>query len=160
MIRRVYDDPADLEARESMLYVSLLGGLALANTKLGAVHGFAGALGGITGASHGAICGTLLPYVTESNIRALTNAKQEASLDRYTDIARWVTDKPDASHDALIQWLYDVVADLSIPSLGTLGLKETDIDAVVAQSQKSSSMKGNPITLSQDMLTSILQTAL
>jgi alcohol dehydrogenase class IV len=37
----------DLEAREDLSIASLLGGLSLANAKLGTVHGFASVLGGI-----------------------------------------------------------------------------------------------------------------
>ena len=43
-------------ARDRLAWVSLCGGLALANAGLGAVHGLAGVIGGLTGAAHGAIC--------------------------------------------------------------------------------------------------------
>ena len=70
------DDP---DARDDMALASLFGGLALANAKLGAVHGFAGVLGGMYDAPHGAICAALLPHVTEVNIRALQSARAEQS---------------------------------------------------------------------------------
>lgn len=70
-LRRAFDDGTDSEARCDMAISSLFSGLALANAKLGAVHGFAGPLGGMLGAPHGVICGKLLPFVTAVNVRAL-----------------------------------------------------------------------------------------
>ena len=49
-------------ARADMAMASLLGGLALANAGLGAVHGFAGPIGGRFAAPHGAVCAALLPH--------------------------------------------------------------------------------------------------
>ena len=50
---------------------SLLGGMALANAKLGAVHGLAGVIGGIADVPHGMACAALLAPVIEANVRAL-----------------------------------------------------------------------------------------
>ncbi|MCK7481228.1 MAG: iron-containing alcohol dehydrogenase [Candidatus Moduliflexus flocculans] len=46
-----------------MALASLFSGIALANAKLGAVHGFAAAAGGQCRAPHGLICACLLPHV-------------------------------------------------------------------------------------------------
>jgi alcohol dehydrogenase class IV len=58
-LRRAWRDGHDLAARTDMSFASLLGGLALANAGLGAVHGFAAPLGGMFDAPHGALCATL-----------------------------------------------------------------------------------------------------
>lgn len=73
---------ADPDARDDMAWVSLSGGLALANAGLGAVHGLAGPLGGLTGAPHGAICGALLPHVLMMNRRAATDPATVERLDQ------------------------------------------------------------------------------
>ena len=54
-LRRAYADGGDRDARRDMAFASLCSGLALANAGLGAVHGFAGPLGGMYDAPHGAI---------------------------------------------------------------------------------------------------------
>ena len=64
-------DGADMIARTDMCAAALMSGIALANAKLGAVHGFASVLGGTTRHPHGAICARLLPFVIETNLRAL-----------------------------------------------------------------------------------------
>jgi alcohol dehydrogenase class IV len=46
-LRRACETSADKASREGMSIASLFGGLALANAALGAVHGFAGPLGGM-----------------------------------------------------------------------------------------------------------------
>jgi len=65
-LKKAYDEPANATAREDMALVSLFGGIALSNAKLGAVHGFAGPFGGMFDAPHVAICARLLPYVMEA----------------------------------------------------------------------------------------------
>ncbi|MFD1344783.1 iron-containing alcohol dehydrogenase, partial [Litorisediminicola beolgyonensis] len=64
---RLMEDDSDRDASDAMAWVSLSGGLALANAGLGVVHGLAGPLGGLSGAAHGAICGALLPHGLAAN---------------------------------------------------------------------------------------------
>ncbi len=148
------------DARRGMALTSLFGGLALANAKLGAVHGFAGVLGGMyDGAPHGAICAALLPYVTEANLRALTAREPDnPGLARYREIARMITGQPDTA--ALVTWLKELIDDLEIPPLSRYGIAREGFPEIVEKSAKSSSMKGNPIALTGDELTEILEKAL
>ena len=54
-----------------MALVSLFGGMALANSGLGVVHGFAAAIGGMyPGIHHGQICAALLPASFAINYQA------------------------------------------------------------------------------------------
>lgn len=157
-IRKAYheDDP---QAREHMALTSLFGGLALANAKLGAVHGFAGVIGGMFDAPHGAICARLLPLVTEMNIRALLERDRDSlALARYADIARAVSGDYLEFNSAL--WAAELAQELAIPGLSAYGVTDAHIPDIVSKSKGASSMKGNPIALTDDELTEIMRRAL
>ena len=159
-LRTAFRDGHDRDARASMALASLLGGLALANAGLGAVHGFAAPIGGRFHAPHGAICATLLPHVCEANLRALeARAPDRPAQLRYTEIARVLTGRSDASAADGIAWLRQIVADLGIPSLRVHGVQPGDIPGLVAQAAQASSMKANPIALTERELAGILDAA-
>lgn len=160
-LHRAVEHPADAAAREDMAVASLFGGLALANAKLGAVHGFAGPLGGMYHAPHGAVCAALLPHVMAANVRALREREpHNPSLARYDDVARLLTGDHYATADDGVAWVAELVEVLGIPGLGAYGLAEADFDDVIDQSARSSSMKGNPIVLTADEMAAILARAL
>jgi alcohol dehydrogenase class IV len=157
-IYQVFDHGDDLQAREDMSLASLFSGLALANAKLGAVHGFAGPLGGEIQAPHGAICACLLPHVMEANLFALTErAPGHPSFERYNIIGRILTNDPTATADAGIQWIRNFCLHAKIPPLSAYGLTIKDISKIIEKAVISSSMKGNPISLSFVELRNILQ---
>jgi len=159
-LKKAYLDGNDTSARQDMCLASLFGGLALANAKLGAVHGFAGPLGGMYAAPHGAVCAGLLPYVMEANVKALhTRAPKSAALERYDEVARIITETPTACAADGIAWVYELCRQLQVPPLAVYGLKAAQFQEVVAQSQKASSMKGNPIVLTEEELLVILRRA-
>lgn len=160
-LRRAYERGDDAEAREGMALASLLGGLALANAKLGAVHGFAGVLGGMFDAPHGAICGRLLSPVMETNVVALLRREPEnPALDRYRTIAAIITGDPKAEIQQGVAWVEALCADLAVPGLAEYGVTRDDFPAIIEKSRRSSSMKGNPIQLTEEELAEILERAL
>lgn len=127
----------DAAARDDMAWVSLCGGLALANAGLGAVHGLAGVIGGITPAAHGAVCGALLGPVLAMNAR-----RGAARLDRVCAmIGDALGTPPDAAPQALARW----AAAQGLPGLTAQGLHPRDHAAVAQAALASSSMKGNPV---------------
>ena len=160
-LRRAYHDGLDKEAREGMSLASLFGGLALANAGLGAVHGFAGPLGGTLHAPHGAICARLLPLVMETNLTALQSRYAgHVALERYAEIAILLTGAQNASAQDGVKWVAELVRELNIPSLSMFGMNAAQIPDAVEKTLKASSYKGNPIPLSADELTAILEAAL
>jgi len=159
-LRRAYEDGGNQTAREDMALASLFSGLGLANAKLGAVHGFAGPLGGMISAPHGAICARLLPFVMDVNVRALLSLEADsAALARYDEVAQLLIGKATAQAADSVAWVQDLCAALKVPSLAEFGLKEQDFPTVVAKAKRSSSMKGNPIELTEDELLEILKKA-
>lgn len=156
---RVNEDGSDVSAREDLSVVSLFGGLALANAKLGAVHGLAGPLGGALHAPHGALCARLLPEVMAANLRALRARGDHLTVDRYTTIARLVTGRSEATPESGIEWVRALVEALHIPRLNQWGLGEHAYPELVARARAASSMKGNPVELSAEELTEVLEGA-
>jgi alcohol dehydrogenase class IV len=156
-LKRAYLNGQDAAAREDMAVVSLFGGLALSNAKLGAVHGFAGPFGGMFDAPHGAICARLLPFVTRMNIQALRARQPEsATLTRYAEVARLLTGRSDATPEDGADWLHSLCNDLAVPPLSTYGLSEADYPALIEKAAAASSMQGNPIKLTADEMRDIL----
>lgn len=157
---RAFANPSDLEARTSVSYASLLSGLALANAGLGAVHGFAGPLGGMFDAPHGAICARLLPQVVRMNIHVLqTRASNSVVLDKYLEVARIITGYPGAELMDGVEWLDDLCLKLKIPHLAEYGVSPNDFGAIIQKSVNASSMKGNPVILLENELRTILEKA-
>jgi alcohol dehydrogenase class IV len=152
-------DGGDLAARGDMALASLLGGLALANAGLGAVHGFAAPIGGMFPAPHGAVCAALLPHAIDVNIRAL-RARAPESLTRFDEVARLLTGKPHATATDAVAWIGGLCRELEIPSLAAYGVTAEDLPLVVENAAQSSSMKGNPIVLTSEELFEIASRSL
>jgi alcohol dehydrogenase class IV len=162
-LRRAYENGADQEARAGMSIASLLGGLALANAALGAAHGFAGPLGGILHAPHGALCARFLPLVMEANIKAMESRQpNHLALVRYAEIARILTGEKNATALDGVKWTSELVEQLKIPRLSAYGMKPEHfaLREAVEKTQKANSFKGNPIVLDTKELTGILEQAL
>ena len=156
-----YQHGNDPRAREDMALASLFGGIALANSKLGAVHGFAGPIGGMFPVPHGAICARLLPVVLETNLKALRNRLDQGSgLERFTEMSRILTDDQDSRAEDGIQWLHDLCVTLKVSPLATYGIKKSDFPEIISQAKKASSMKGNPIELMDNELLQVMELAL
>ncbi len=136
----------DPDARDTMSHVSLAGGLCLANAGLGAVHGLAGPVGGVSGAPHGAVCGALLPHVLAANAAAGADPARIAELRGLIaaavgpDLAGWARDH-------------------GLPGLGEMGLARADIAAVAEAAEGSSSMRSNPVRLDRAALVRCLEAA-
>ena len=152
---------ADASAREGMSLASLFGGMALANAALGAVHGFAGPLGGMLHAPHGAICAKLLPLIMGVNLNALVSRHAgHPAIERYAEVAKIVTGNPTAAAQDGVKWVSDLVSELKIPPLSAHGMSTAHIPEAVQKTLNASSYKGNPIPLTEGELQGILEKAL
>ena len=159
-LRRAYENGKDTEARTDMSLVSLLGGLSLANAGLGAVHGFAGPFGGMFEAPHGAICAALLPHAMEINLEVIRGRDSNAGLNmRFDEIGRLLTGNPAAVGEDGVTWLMNLCEAMEVPSLGSFGLTYAEYPALIEKAIVSSSMKGNPVQLTEMEMTEILNRA-
>jgi alcohol dehydrogenase class IV len=160
-LRAAYADGSDVAARTAMAQCSLLGGMSLANAKLGAVHGFAGVIGGLVPVAHGAICAALLAPVTEANVRALRDRDPDnPALAAYRRAAVLLTGRDDATVEDGVGWIAETVRLLGIPGLTAGGLDPALVDDIVAKTGGSSSTKGNPLDLTEQELRGALVAAL
>jgi alcohol dehydrogenase class IV len=160
-LRKAFENGLDASAREDMALASLFGGMALANARLGAVHGMANPVGGFSHAPHGAVCARLLPLVMQANLKALrTRLPASPAIARYTEVARLLTGDETATAEAGAEWVRELCSALDIRPLKEYELNPDDLGAVVEQSQKANSMKGNPVNLTDAELFSILQSAI
>lgn len=149
----------DSQARDEMAWVSLCGGLALANAGLGAVHGLAGPLGGLTGAPHGAICGALLPPVLIANRQAAIQGSHAARLD---EVGQWIAHAlglPDTGLQDAATALADWSRAAGLPGLTAMGVDATARLAAAEAAASSSSMKANPAPLDARTLLRIMEAA-
>jgi alcohol dehydrogenase class IV len=144
-----------------MSLCSLFGGMALANARLGAVHGLAGVIGGRYDAPHGAICAALLAPVLQANLQALRSRQPESPvLLRFAELGRLLTGNDHAEAEDGIRFLADLTRELRIRSLTALGVRQDALPEIADLSMGTSSMKGNPVVLSPAELDSLLNQAL
>jgi alcohol dehydrogenase len=155
---------ADPHCRAGMAYAALLSGVALAQTGLGSVHGLASPLGALFPIPHGAACGTLVARATEINIAVMEEREPEnPALERYARAGDLLCGckhmTPTLSRRELVELLYAWTAELKLAPLGKYGVAETDLERIVAQS-RGSSMKTNPVVLSDEELRDVLRPCL
>lgn len=158
---KAFRNGKDREARTAMAFASLLSGFSLANAGLGIVHGFAGPLGGLLGAPHGALCAAVLAHGTAINIRALSQrAPGSEALVKYRRVAQLLSGDSQAEAEDAVRCISDLCRSLGVSSLGSHGLGASGIPDLVAKVAAASSTKANPIELSRSELTEIAERAL
>jgi len=150
-----YEDGDNLNTREKMAYVSLIGGIALANAGLGAVHGFAAAIGGMYDVPHGVVCACFLPVVFEANYTNLQKKKPgHPAIAKYSKIAQYMG-SPKGDIGKAVEGLYDLRFRLTIPGMRKYGMNRSMAGEIAEVTARASSMKGNPVELSFEQLTEI-----
>jgi alcohol dehydrogenase len=152
-------------ARTHMAYAALLSGICLANAGLGAVHGLASPLGAQLPIPHGMACGAVLWQVISTNIDALAERDPAApALPKYAEAGRILAALPPDTGEAeacaqLVETLRAWVAALQVPALSSFEMTAEHIPLVVADSP-GSSMRTNPVALTDEELSTVLERAL
>ena len=131
------------QSRDEMAWVSLCGGLA-------------GPLGGLSNASHGALCGCLLPFGLALNESLVTD---EALRGRFNDVRRWLADGLNVHPDTAWESLHEWSRSAGLGNLNDLGVAHQALEPAALAASGSSSMKANPVTLSSEQLLEMLEAA-
>jgi alcohol dehydrogenase len=151
------------EGRAGMAYAALLSGITLAQVGLGSVHGLAAPLGALFPVPHGVACGAAVAEATAINIRVLGEREPDSpALERYARIGRLFSRKhldDAAARLFLVDMLREWTRRMNVPGLGAYGIREADLDLIVANS-RGSSMKTNPIVLTDGEVREILLSCL
>jgi len=160
-IRSAYTDGTNRAARTEMLLGSAMAGMALANARLGAVHGIVHPVGSLYSIAHGLGCAILLPHVMRFNSEQVYDGAS-VTLSKYASIAYGLglvepgTDQCEAA-DALIEHVEQLNSCLGIPRhLGGLGLRREDFPQLVERSMPSGSLAHNPRQVSSPDVVTIL----
>ena len=154
-----FRDGSNAKARRDMSLSSLFSGLGLANAGLGAVHGFAGPLGGMVDIPHGVACAILLGPCMKHNANAALTSSNSSLLNRFAELAQMLTGQSGGPIE-VVDWAIQISEEVGIGKLSDYGFAETDIPTLVTKAKNSSSMKGNPVDFSEDTLTIILKEAM
>ncbi len=97
----------------------------------------------------------------ETKVEALgSRAPESTALSRYAEVAAILTGKSDASPEDGVHWIAALCRRLEIPSLRTYGVEEAHVPELIANAARASSMKGNPIILTETESRTILMHAL
>ncbi len=151
-------------SRSQLAYGALLSGITLAQVGLGSVHGLASPLGAFFPIPHGEVCGLLLASATRCNLHALRKAhKQHPVLYKYAHVGRLLSQQESLDDAQAQNYLVDTLSqwsqDMNMPVLSDYGVQPSDFDHIVKHA-RGSSMKTNPIVLSDTEIKLILQECL
>ena len=158
------DPQGNAAARSGMAYGALLSGITLAQVGLGSVHGLAAPLGAFFPIPHGVVCGTLVAAATRMNIDCLrSRAPDHPALVKYARLGELFCQhrfsNEAVAQEALVELLEDWTRRMALPRLGSFGIATGDLDHIAAHS-RGSSMKTNPIELSDEELKTVLRARL
>ena len=148
-------DGSDLAARQKCATGSLMAGMALANARLGVVHGLAHPLGARYGLAHGLVCGVLLPHALRLNAAAAAEAY--GMIERACRVEGFAGD---SAGERLAAWAESLLERVGLPGdLSDAGISPEDFDRIAAESMGSGSLKANALKVEPPHLRRILEAA-
>lgn len=157
----VLEDPKNISARSSLMYASMLGGIVLSHAGLGAVHAFAGPLGGYTDIPHGVICAKLLPAAIRENLQSALSKPDSGFLYKLATLGRlFGRDEALEGRDALkipAEWI-----EIQEKRFGFSGRIQTEAECfktILPAVQSANGMKTNPQQLDERQLKLVFDSA-
>ena len=135
-LRRVMQEPGDIEARGGMLMASMMGAIAF-QKGLGITHSVAHALGTVTDMHHGLANGIMIDHALRHNV--------EGAKERFVEMARTLH-VPNPSAESFFHWLRDLKHDLGIPKdLEAAGIDDSKLEALVDVAVEDGCHANNPV---------------
>lgn len=151
-------EPSNVEARNGMAVAQYIAGMAFSNVGLGVVHGMAHPLGARFDIPHGVANALLLPIVMEFNA--------PAALEKYVEIAKamnvYVSGMTaEQAADAAVNAVKELSVKVGIPQhLSELGIKESDLEMLVADAFADVCTPGNPREVNKEIIYDLYKKAL
>ena len=140
-LKTLAGDPANLEARTDAAYSAFISGIALANSGLGAVHGFASAIGGLTEIPHGLICAMFFIPVLDAN--------KPVILDAFPDLlGNMIKTDKEKLFDTFKTTITELIKNYNLDEEFNNYKINADLIPLIARKATGSSMSGNPRELS------------
>lgn len=145
VLRRVYADGTDTEARQQMMLAATQAGIAFSNSSVALVHGMSRPIGAHFHVAHGMSNAMLFPAVTAFSVRAAES--------RYADCARAFEvagnkDSDNAAAGKLVESLDVLCREVQVPTPQSFGIDRTRWDelmpVMVEQALASGSPANNP----------------
>jgi len=147
---RAYADGTDIEARAQMMAAAAMGATAF-QKGLGAIHALSHPIGAIYHTHHGTTNAVCMPAVLQFNKPKITAVLGDAA--NYLGIA--------GGFDGFCTFVDELNAALGIPkTLTELGVKDPDIDRIVAGALSDPSTGGNPVEMTKENTTTLLKACL
>lgn len=150
---KVVKEGKNLEARKNMAMATLLSGLCLSNSGLGAAHALSHPLGVYYKIPHGLSCAVLLPYVMEYNLPVVTKRLAKIAQSLGEDIS--LLSETEAAQKA-VEKVKEMLSEVGIKeNLSEWRIKEKDFSQLI-KGAKGGSLNNNPRDASDEDLTELL----
>ena len=147
---RAYADGSDIEARAHMMSAAAMGATAF-QKGLGAIHAISHPVGAVHNTHHGTTNAVCMPEVLKFNRPAIE--------DRFDIVAAYLGIK--GSFDGFCAFVEELNASLGIPrTLGGIGVKDADVDALSKSALNDPSVGGNPVPMTYDNTRAMIEALL
>ena len=147
---RAYADGSDIEARAHMMSAAAMGATAF-QKGLGAIHAISHPVGAVHNTHHGTTNAVCMPEVLKFNRPAIE--------DRFDMVAAYLGIK--GGFDGFCAFVDEFNASLGIPrTLGGIGVKDADVDALTKSALNDPSVGGNPVPMTYDNTRAMIEALL
>lgn len=140
-IKKAYESPNDVAAREAMSIGSMYGGMAFSNSSVCLVHGMSRPIGALFHVPHGESNAMLLPAVLEFS--------KEHCKERLATIGRIFSEeaenmKVEEAASFAVEQIKSLCLDLKIPNLKDWGIKQDKFESAITKMASDALRSGSP----------------